>query len=447
MQESVSMAPAGRAPVERIPVSLLTGFLGAGKTTLLNHWVRQPEMAGVAVLVNEFGEVGIDHHLVDTAGEPMVLLDSGCLCCTMQGDLVAALKNLFTRMAQREIPPVTRVVIETTGLADPLPVLFTLMEEPFVSARYVCDAVVTAISATHGLAQLGRHAETRRQVVMADRLLLTKCDQASTAVLHQLGQALHEHNPQAEQIQVRHGRADPDVLLTTGMYGRKASLAGMQAWLEGQREDDLMPGASAQAVQRELGALPALLATPDQGEAKRAEGAEAMQTGGGRYLGSARRRRGGQHSSQVTSFVVTFDQAVPWFGFAVVMGRILRQYGASLLRVKGLIRAGGDDSPVVVQCVQAVAYPVVRLPAWPQEGPFADGCGRLVWIVQGLGEAEEAAIRALLAELPGDAAALRASASDWNLPTRCWLSQRLPVMGPDALRHEAWRVQTKQLRA
>ena len=128
-----SHARTGSAPVDRIPVSLLTGFLGAGKTTLLNQLMKHPDMAGTAVLINEFGEVGIDHHLVEKLDDTMVLLDSGCLCCSVQGDLIAALKQLHLRASKREIPPITRVVIETTGLADPVPVIYTLMEERFVS--------------------------------------------------------------------------------------------------------------------------------------------------------------------------------------------------------------------------------------------------------------------------------------------------------------------------
>jgi len=162
----------------RIPVTLLTGFLGAGKTTLLNHVVRQPEMERCALLINEFGEVGIDHHLVERVDETLMILDSGCLCCSVQGDLVKALRDLADRASKRQIPPVTRVLIETTGLADPAPVIYTLMQDPFVAARYRCDGVVTVVDATHAVRQVADHGEALRQIAMADRLLISKCDLA-----------------------------------------------------------------------------------------------------------------------------------------------------------------------------------------------------------------------------------------------------------------------------
>ncbi|ABM36476.1 CobW family GTP-binding protein [Polaromonas naphthalenivorans] len=402
-----------KAPVDRIPVTLLTGFLGGGKTTLLNHWVHQPEMAGVAVLINEFGEIGIDHHLVDTVNDQMLLLESGCLCCSISGDLVAALKTLFARSARREIAPITRVVIETTGLADPVPVLYTLMEDPFVRARYVCDAVVTVISATHGLTQLRDFTEARRQVVMADRLLLSKCDQATTPELERLENELRTFNPHATQVRVRHGIADPGVLTGAGIYGKTDRPLSLGSWF---------------GIEEEAGAV-----------------------GEGRYLKHARapRQRGVPvlHTQRVSSFVVTFEQAVPWYGFSVVMGQILRQHAAGLLRVKGLLRLQGEPRPQVIQCVQDLAYPPVHLTAWPTDSPFEDGRGRLVFIVRELEQAHIDAIRTALAHLPGDRAALRASATDWTLPTRCWLSRRVSVTAPDAVGHDAWVIQPRRFRA
>jgi G3E family GTPase len=423
-----------RAAVERIPVSLLTGFLGAGKTTLLNRWVRQPEMAGVAVLVNEFGEVGVDHHLVDGIDERMVLLDSGCLCCAVQGDLVGALKALALRSSKREIAPVTRVVIETSGLADPVPVIYTLMEDRFVAARYVCDGLLTVISATHGLGQLRGHAEAVRQVVAADRILISKCDQASTTELAALETQLLALNPGAALQRVRHGDADVAALLSCGLYTPSGKPLDLQEWLgeeaaglaEPARPGRWLAGAVEPQAEQET------IDAPAQGA----------------YLRDGWRQRNRQtnkrHTPGVGSFVLDFERPLPWFGFAVAMGRLLREHGARLLRVKGLIAVNGDARPMVVQCVQGAAYPPVRLAAWPKDGPFRDGCGRLVFIVRGL-EAEAASIRAALSSLLADAPALRAGAGDVGLPTRCWLSQRMPVLGSQPLQHGGWLVQPKRL--
>ena len=148
------------APEERIPVSVLTGFLGSGKTTLLRELLRKPEMGDTAVIINEFGEIGLDHLLVAKASEDMVVLNSGCLCCTVRGDLVTALRDLYLKRVRGDVPEFNRVVIETTGLADPAPVLHTLMNDPLVSARFRLDGVVTTVDAVNGARQLDEHAES-----------------------------------------------------------------------------------------------------------------------------------------------------------------------------------------------------------------------------------------------------------------------------------------------
>lgn len=411
-----AQSPPTRPPVERIPVSLLTGFLGAGKTTLLNGLMKDPALSGTALLINEFGEVGIDHHLVDKLDEHTVLLDSGCICCSVQGDLVRALRELHQRHARREIPDLTRVIIETTGLADPVPVVYTLMEERFVAARYVCDSVLTVVDAGHGLAQLDRHREAVRQVAMADRLLISKGDLCDPATRARLDEKLATLNPTAQCLEVRHGKVAPDHLFGSGIYATGGKLPDVARWLADEREHGRPE--------------PLAGATPIPWTRKPA---------------ARRRKHLERHGSAVHSFVVRFEAPVPWHGFAVSMGRILASHGAQLLRVKGLIAVAGDPRPQVVQCVQDVAYPPVPLPAWPDDGAFADRRGRLVFIAQDLDPMAVDAIRRVLADLPGAAAAARISAAHPLLPTRCWLTQPMPVSPRGAIELDAWFVQPKRL--
>ncbi|ACO77372.1 cobalamin biosynthesis CobW-like domain protein [Azotobacter vinelandii CA] len=404
-------SPVAERPVGRIPVSLLTGFLGAGKTTLLKQLMKDPAMAGSVLLINEFGEVGIDHHLVDRLDEHTLLLDSGCICCSVQGDLVRALRELHQRFSRREIPALSRVLIETTGLADPVPLVGTLMEERFVAARYLCDGVLTVVDAEHGLDQLGRYREAVRQVAMADRLLIGKGDLCDAATRTRLEAKLAALNPTALRLEVRHGKVPADRLFGGGIYAAAGKSPDVARWLMDER-----------GRYRPL-AAPAGLA----------HGA-AVQ----------RRLHVERHGDGVSSFVVRFEAPVPWPGFAVSLGRILAAHGQRLLRVKGLMAVAGDPQPHVIQCVQDAAYPPVRLPAWPADGAFADRCGRLVFIARDLEPAAVESIREALTDLPGTAAAMRMAAARPLLPTRCWLGRHMPVGSERDIELDAWFVRPKR---
>jgi G3E family GTPase len=364
------MQPAGDD--RRIPVIVLTGFLGAGKTTLLNHVLADPQMARSAVLINEFGEVGVDHHLVEQVDETLVVLDSGCICCSVQGDFVKALKGLFQRALRREIAPIERVLIETTGLADPAPLIHVLMQEPFLAERYRCDGVITAVDATHADDQLDAHREAVRQVAMADRLLITKCDLAAEAQRVALAERLARLNPGAPQHEVYRGIVPPGAFASCGLYDPAGKPPDVAQWLGDERARREAERASAAPLWRRPGArgVPPAAATAPR------------------------------HDDRVTSFVLTFEDPLDWLGFSDGVGLLLQVYGERILRIKGLLNVAGDPLPRVVQCVQRAVYPPASLPAWPDRPPYDDRRSRLVFIVRELPRRE---VEDILGSLCGQA--------------------------------------------
>lgn len=367
----------------RIPVTLLTGFLGAGKTTLLNHLLRQPQMDGSAVLINEFGAVGVDHHLVEKVDESLVVLDSGCICCSVQGDLVRALKGLFMRALRRELKGLHRVLIETTGLADPAPVIHTLMAEPFISERYRLDGVVTAVDVTHALDQLAAHNEAVRQVAMADRLLLTKCDLADVAQREAVAARLAVLNPGARQVEVRGGAVAPDEVFGCGLYDPSGKAPDVVAWL----------GEEAVRTARRRPAVGVWSRSPS-----RAGGTATQELAAGLPVNpevpasAAPQSHPPRHDAGVTSFVLRFDEPLSWYEFSDGLALLLQVYGGRILRIKGLLNVEGDPLPRVLQCVQHSVYPPTNLPAWPDTPPYDDRCSRLVFIVRDLAQEEVVSI-------------------------------------------------------
>jgi G3E family GTPase len=201
---------------ERLPVVLVTGFLGSGKTTLLSRLLGRPELGETAVIVNELGEVAIDHHLLRRVDERTVLLGNGCLCCTLRGDLADELRDLLSRRTRGEIPPFRRVLVETTGLADPAPVLNTLLAEPVVMHHFEPGAVIATVDALNGDGQLDREPETLKQVLVADRLVVTKTDVAERSSVDALVNRLRGLNPSADLLEISFGEAEPALLLAPG---------------------------------------------------------------------------------------------------------------------------------------------------------------------------------------------------------------------------------------
>jgi len=322
-----------------IPVTLLTGFLGSGKTTILNHLLRVPAAETIAVVINEFGEIGLDHLLVERSSEDFVLLNSGCLCCTVRGDLITTLRDLFLRRVRGEISEFTRVIIETTGLADPAPILHTLITDPLIFARYRLDGVVTAVDAVNGATTLDRHHEAVKQAAVADRLLLTKGDLAAAGIVHGLRRRLASLNPGAIILEATGGRVDAAALFDLGFYNPATKTPDVQGWLRTEMYEAAEHDHAHHHGDHEHNDVPA----------------------GGDAVVDVNR-----HDDRIWAYCVTRDRPVQRGAFSVWLALLAAMRGDDLLRVKGIINVtDSPERPVVVHGVQHLLHPPVTLAAWP----------------------------------------------------------------------------------
>ncbi|RJS93234.1 GTP-binding protein [Salinisphaera sp. Q1T1-3] len=332
-----------------IPITLLTGFLGSGKTTLLNGLVRQPAMSRTLVIINEFGEIPLDHQLFSATEDiELVTLDSGCLCCAVRGDLVRTLRDLpgrFSRGGQRFFD---RVVIETTGLADPAPILHTLMSEPRVARTYRLDSVVTTVDSVHGEASLSAHFEAKRQVAMADRLLLTKDDLAGTATRTALHERLAALNPGARCIAARDGHIDAGEVFGLDHHSGAETAAALDRWLA-----EPAPTMTGLKLAEPIDTAPASPRT-----------------------GSAVDKTPPPHDTRIRTDSYVLDTPIARVRLQTWLEFVLSVMGERMLRIKGLLNLADETAPTVLHGVQHILHPLTELPEWPDD----DRRSRLVFI-------------------------------------------------------------------
>lgn len=327
------------------PVNLLTGFLGSGKTTLLQKLLADPALADCAVLINEFGEVGLDHHLLERIDESMVLLQSGCLCCTIRGELSAAVRDLHSKRERGEIAPFRRLVIESTGLADPFPILSTIHADPVLKHHFRLGNVVATVDAVNALAQLDRHEECLNQIAVADRLILTKTDIAEPAHVQTLLARIRGVNPAAP------------------------------LWLGAE---EVVPPE-------------ALLNENDSPAAIGLQASRAAEMARHSHDHASHPHDRNRHDENIRAFALIFNRPLDWTMFGIWLTMLLNRHGANVLRIKGVLNLVGVAAPVAVHGVQHLVHPPTHMRAWPD----ADRRSRIVFIVKDIAQEDiERSLRA-----------------------------------------------------
>ena len=313
----------------RIPIVLITGFLGSGKTTLLGKLLRHPGMDRAAVIINELGDVAIDHQLIATSSEQMTLLGNGCLCCTVRTDLQETLREMFIKRRAGEVIDFDRVFVETTGLADPVPVLHSFQSDGLLGAQYRLDGVVTVVDAVNGMGQLDTQPEAVKQAAVADRIVLSKTDLSpNDSVLISRLQSL---NPFVSITKAIQGAIDPDLLTGLSPGTAKALPAELNRWL----------------------------------------------SSGDTYLGKALK---GNHDAAIRTFSLRFERPFTWDSLNAALQTLTALRGPDLLRMKGIVNVAGEPGPVILQAAQHVIHPPVTLESWRD----ADRSSRIVFITRNI---------------------------------------------------------------
>ncbi len=335
---------------QTIPITVITGFLGSGKTTLLSKLLRHPGMDKAAVIINEFGEVGLDHELVEKSEEEPILMESGCLCCTLRTDLVETLHDLFGRRARGETIEFDRVVIETTGLADPAPIVHTLIADPLVGRCFHLDSVVATVDGANGGGTLDAHEESVRQAAVADRLLITKTDIADASSISKLDERLDQINPGADRFKVINGEIEPGRLFGAGLYDPMTKTADVQRWLNEEAYSD--------------------------------ENGKEHGHHHDHDHHSHDHDHDHDHHDGIHAFCIYKEEPLPWESWVGFLQSLIDARGADMLRIKGILNVDGLDQPVAVHGVQHVFHPPAILEKWPS----VDRRSRLVFIAKDVPE-------------------------------------------------------------
>lgn len=344
------------SPLPAVPVSILTGFLGAGKTTLLNRLLKDPELSDTAVIINEFGDVSIDHLLVEASSDGVIELSDGCLCCTVRGELVDTLADLMDRMQTGKIKPLKRVVIETTGLADPAPVLQSVIGNPIIAQNFRLDGVVTVVDAANGLQTLANHEEALKQVAVADRIVVSKTSLTDASLRDELTARIRALNPRVPLIDGDSAEAGRAALFACGLYDPSSKIADVGRWLQDEahhhhhhHHDD--------------------------------HGGHDHRHGHDHHHHHDVTRHGGD----IRSFSIVHDRPIEPMALDMFIDLLRSAHGEKLLRMKAIVAvADKTDRPLVLHGVQNVFHAPERLAAWPDP---ADRRTRMVLITKGLTEA------------------------------------------------------------